>query len=372
MRALFVCEGAAWSGGARAFAAAARGLAARGWAVQYACTEAGPIHARVAHAGIEVVPLPARAAWFRASSRLRDVVRRGVDVVFVHGEKEAIDAATAVWRASRGAVVRRLAAGATLTVSQSTRAAIRMAPTVVLATTPEQTTLPAELSGLPTIVADVGIDVDRVLAAIEPEPAPPDDEAGVEHEPDVRRLVCVCDADSRSRAFVVLRAVAMLAPRHRELRLVLVGPGADDEEIRLHSAALGIHRFVRSAHTRDEDVAHRRTAHVGWVTAEGDDGAFGALDFMASSVPVLVDRGSIGARYVADAITGAHITPGDVPDTAATLATLLAREETRQAMGNAGRARVARTFGEAGMIDGFARAAAATQQRAATPRVAPR
>jgi len=340
--------------------------------VQYACAESGPIHARVADAGIEVVPLPARAAWFRASSRRRDVGRRGVDVVFVHDEKEAIDAATAVWRASRGSVVRRLAAGAAMTLSQSTRASIRMAPTVVLATTQEQTTLPAELSGLPTIVADVGIDVDRVLAAMEREPTPPDDEAGVEHEPDVRRLVCVCDADSRHHAFVVLRAVAMLAPRHPELRLLLVGPGVADAQLRMHAAALGIHRVVDYRVGDGEVTPGLDSADIGWVVADGDDGAFGALDFMAAAVPVFARRGSVAARYVADNITGRHLDPDDVPGTAAALAALLARADDRSAMGSAGRARVVRVYGETAMVDGFARAAAAAAANAERGRRAAR
>ncbi|AHG90121.1 glycosyl transferase group 1 [Gemmatirosa kalamazoonensis] len=364
MDAIFLHESERWSGGARAFLAAARGLTARGWRVAFACLADGVVQQRVAEAGLEVVPLPSRPSFFGEADRLRRaLLDREVDVVYVHGEQEQVAAANAVRRSRRGVVVRRVCAGESFVAGRPTRAALRTAPTTLLLTSTDQTKLPSDLGPVPTVVADLGVDVPA-----EPPTALPDAEAW----PGEKRLVCVCDRGNRARTAVVLRAVAMLAPRHRDLRLVLVGPGADDEELRLHAAALGIHRFVRSAHTRDEDVAHRRAAHVGWVTAAGDDGAFGALDFMASSVPVLVDRGSIGARYVADAITGAHITPGDVPDTAATLATLLARDETRQAMGNAGRARVARTFGEAGMIDGFARAAAATQQRAATPRVAPR
>jgi glycosyltransferase involved in cell wall biosynthesis len=259
-----------------------------------------------------------------------------------------------------------------MTISQSTRAAIRMAPTVVLATTPEQTTLPSELSGLPTVVADIGIDVDRVLAAIEPEPAPVDDDSGVERAPDLRRLVCVCDADSRSRAFVVLRAVAMLAPRHPELRLLLVGPGVVDAQLRMHAAALGIHRVVDYRVGDGEVTPGLASADLGWVVADGDDGAFGVLDFMAAAVPVFAQRGSVAARYIADNITGRHLEPGDVPGTAAALAALLARADDRSAMGSAGRARVVRAYGEAAMLDGFARAAAAAAANAERGRVAAR
>jgi glycosyltransferase involved in cell wall biosynthesis len=95
--------------------------------------------------------------------------------------------------------------------------------------------------------------------------------------------------------------------------------------------------------------------------AEGDDGAYGALDAMAAGVPVLAERGATAARYVADAITGLHLAPGDVPGTAAVLAQLLAGGDARRAMGQAGRARLARTYTETAMLDGFARAAAAAR-----------
>ena len=77
----------------------------------------------------------------------------------------------------------------------------------------------------------------------------------------------------------------------------------------------------------------------------------------------LAERGSTAARYVADAITGLHLAPGDVPGTAAVLAQLFAGDETRRAMGNAGRSRVARTYTEAAMLDGFERAALAARDR---------
>jgi glycosyltransferase involved in cell wall biosynthesis len=360
VEAIFFHEGERWSGAARAFVAAARGLAARGWRVALACPAGGTVQQRALQAGLEVVALAPHTSFFGESERLRRALAdRRVDVVYVHSEHEQLAAATAVWRAKRGVVVRRLCAGEGLVRGRSARAALRMAPTTLLVTSADQSKIPTDLGPLPTVVTDIGVEL--------PESAPdgpPDAEAWSGE----RRLVCVCDRGNRARTAVVLRAVAMLAPRHRELRLVLVGPGADDEEIRLHSAALGIHRFVRSAKTPAADRAHRLAAHVGWVTAEGDEGAFGALDLMAAGVPVLAERGGVAARYVADAITGVHVAPGDVPDTAATLATLLARDDDRAAMGNAGRARVARAFSEVGMIDGFARAATATAPRAATAR----
>ena len=63
---------------------------------------------------------------------------------------------------------------------------------------------------------------------------------------------------------------------------------------------------------------------------------------MAMGIPVLADRGTVAGRYIADGITGALLNPGDTPGTAAVVAGLLGNDERRRAMGNAGRARVAR------------------------------
>jgi glycosyltransferase involved in cell wall biosynthesis len=207
---------------------------------------------------------------------------------------------------------------------------------------------------LSAVVADVGIDAD-----LEPHAAPP----GIGSRPDERRIVCAYGAGARVRAGTVLRALAMLAPRHPELRVTFVGPGATDEALRMHAAALGVNRLVRHVEDDEDVAAHAVGAHLGWLVADGDDAAFGALDLMAARAPILVDRGTDGARYVADRITGAHLEPGDVPGTAATIAQLLARDDERQAMGAAGRARLVREHTETAMVDGFARAAEAARER---------
>lgn len=361
MRVLFVCEGTTWSGGARVFASAARGLASRGWETRVACIQSGAIHARLLRMGVDSVTLPAHGRWVRASGRLVDAMRRGVDAVFVHTDAEHVHAAVASRRAGRGAVVRRLGAGAGFTATGSVRLAMRLAHTVFLDSSPDQAALTADLDA-PSLAADLGVDVERVVSAAQAE-LPVDDVELTDGHVSERRLVCVCDPSSHARAFVVLRAVAMLAPRHPELRLVLVGPGVLDSQLRMHAAALGIHRVVECRVGDGEVTPSLADSALGWVVADGDDGALGALDFMAAGVPVFAERGSIAARYVADNITGRHLDAGDVPGTAAALAALLARHDDRVAMGNAGRARAQRAYGEAAMLDGFARAAAAAVER---------
>ncbi len=387
MRALFYHPGGRWGGEARAFVAAARGLAARGWHAQVATAPGSPTHARAERAGVPAAPLDDADSFVGAVGALARAVRaHAAEVVFAHGERGHAVAAGAAWRAGRGAVVRRVPAGAVLALgSPAARAALRTAPAGLLCTWPEQAEAAPPRVRPAAVVADVGVAPPAPGAA--PAAAAP------------RRLVCAYEPTAHLRAATVLRAAALLAPRHPDLRVVFAGPGAADEGLRMHAAALGIHHLLR-AHDPERDggalapAAARRYdggydggydgeydgghddgdhhggggvlagAAIAWVVAEGDDGAYGALDAMAAGVPVLAERGTTAARYVADAITGLHLAPGDVPGTAAVLAQLLAGDDQRRAMGNAGRARVARTYTEAAMLDGFARAAAATRDRA--------
>ncbi len=160
-----------------------------------------------------------------------------------------------------------------------------------------------------------------------------------------RLIVAMCDARTgRGLVANVLRTVALLAPRHPELRLALIGVGSDDEDIRIHAAALGITKVVTQLGERDDELAVLRAADVGWVIATGDTAAFASLDLMALRVPVLAERTALSHRYIADGITGILLPAADPPATAAAIASFLGHDAQRVAMGNAGRARVTREF----------------------------
>ena len=104
---------------------------------------------------------------------------------------------------------------------------------------------------------------------------------------------------------------------------------------------------------RDDHLTLMRDAELGWVVAEADTAAYGILDLMALGVPVIAAEGSVAEVYVANLISGALVPPEDAASTAATVVTLLASEEQRQAMGSAARVRVTREFPELAMIEGF-------------------
>ncbi len=162
----------------------------------------------------------------------------------------------------------------------------------------------------------------------------------------------------------MVRAAALLAQRHAGLRLRILGSVAADEELKLLAAALGIAKRVEwVGHTRDLGTALGGAA-AGWVIADGDDAALGALHLMAHGVAVLAERTSVAARYVNHGIQGTLMAALDPPLMAAETAILLSDRVRRIAMGAAGRARVEREFPYRDMLSAFEMALRATRDRA--------
>jgi glycosyltransferase involved in cell wall biosynthesis len=262
---------------------------------------------------------------------------RFTEVVFLHTEREQLVASSAMRLAARGAIVRRIPTGGSATRGRGARVAGRLASVRLLFSTEEERRRAgAESTGY---VAPLGVDVGRLDA----ERAASRSTLGV--EPGTKLMVCVTDRRARGRITTALRTVSLLAERHPGLRVALVGTGCDDDDVHMHAAALGVTSLVRFLGQRDDMAAVLAAAEVGWVAAEGDDGAFGCLDFMAAGVPVIAER-------------------ADPADTAAAVAKFLAEDNQREAMGRAGRNRVAREFTVDAMVDGFSAAANAAGDRA--------
>ena len=358
MRVLFYYSDRAWSGRARVFAAAARGLAERGYQVTYVCQPESAVEQRLSSAGYDIVPISGRPG-FSTGLRLRRVMHeRFVEVVFVHTPREHLASATALRLAERGAVIRRVGAGEDGTAGGG-RLAVKLAASGGLYTLLSDEPHPVRPIGvLPPVWGDLGVDV-QVHDATLPVPRTSLKAGGT-----TKLIVAVCDArTTRGQIATVLRTVALLAPRHPELRLALIGAGSDDEDVRIHAAALGVPKVLTQLGERDDELAVFRAADMGWVIANGDTAAFAFLDLMALRIPVLAETSPLAHRYVADGITGLLLPPANPPSTAATVATFLARDAQRVAMGNAGRARVTREFPESAMIDAFDRAALAARDR---------
>ena len=357
MRALFYYTANAWSGSARAFAAAARGLAARGEPVTVACCADTPAEQSFAREGIEVVTLPPGGSVAGDAWRLRNVLReKFVEVVFLHTEREQLVASSAMRMAERGAIIRRIPAGSIAMRGRGSKLAGRFASSRLLFATEEDRARTPGASG--EFVAPLGVDVAKVDGIR----ATARTSLGIDM--DTQLIVCVTGGAARARSATALRTLALLAERHPNMRFALVGQGADQEDVHMHAAALGVSPLVHFLGERDDLPIVLAAADVGWVAADGDDAGFACLDFMAARVPIVSERSSLVSHYVPDGIAGVLLPPADPSDTAAAVASFLAHGDQRDAMGRAGRTRAQRDFAETAMVDGFAAAAEAAGDRA--------
>ena len=349
-RVLFLVSQGTWSASARAFVLAARGLAARGYEAMLACKSECPVQVRAAASEIEVVSLEPKASKAGDTWQLRRTVQdRSLDAVFVHTDEEHLVASSAVRLGRGGArIVRRIPPFAVVEAGARARLASRLAPSAILYSTGADRDA-ATQQRLPAIVAPLGVDpadIERVAPVSKVSLGAPNN---------ARLIVCVNDGGDSQRALVALRSIALLAPRHPELHLAIVG-AAQQDELRMQGAALGINTKVSYLGAREDELAVIRTADIGWIASTGDAAAFAALDFMACGTPIVAERTALTEHYVADGIAGILLAQSDPTTTAGGVASFLARDQIRTAMGNAGRTRLQREFPYEAMIAGFEQA----------------
>jgi glycosyltransferase involved in cell wall biosynthesis len=363
MRVLFFVGERSWTGRARALVAAAGGLAARGHQTTVVCSGGSVVERRAAEMGLEVLAFNPDTSGAGDAWTLRKVLReRFVEVVVVHGDRDHLVVASAMRLAERGAVLRRVPCFERVLLQRQGRFALKLAATGLLFSTDREMEAAAKRIDLPSLpipatVAPLGIDVgryDAVRSVTRTSLGVPD--GGL-------LVVCSYEPGGRLRLGTAMRTLALLVAHHPELHVAVVGPGSRDEDLRMHTAALGVGGYVSFLGERADHLELFRAADAGWVVAGGDDAAFAFLDLMAMGIPVVSERGELPQHYVADGITGILLSPGAPSSMASAVAGFLALRERRTAMGSAGRTRVQREFSHAAMTDGFEQAVVAAGDR---------
>ncbi len=373
MHVLFLHSAREWSGTARLFARAGRGISERGAKVTFLVAPDSNVHLAVSprrdpgqarHTPIpepfEIIPFSTEGLFFSAARRLKSIFRRwDADAVFVTTDREHLIAATACWMASNGSIVRWTPAGKKLELTLSGRWAARLARTAYLfASETDRRAADVPKNAIDSTVAEIGVDVSTYPANGAKAPAGEQESTSDQKQPEpLKYIVCVYDPTSRGRAATAIRTMSMLSPRHPNLRLMIVGPGSDDEDLRMQAAALRVLHLVSFLGERDDVISLMKDAHLGWVVADADTAAYGILDLMALGIPTVASDDGVAQRYIANGISGALYPPDDSASTAATVAGMLTSEDARETMGKAARTRVAREFPETEMIEGFDRAA---------------
>ncbi len=147
---------------------------------------------------------------------------------------------------------------------------------------------------------------------------------------------------------VLVQAFAMVAARHREARLVVVGDGTELQPLQRLAVDSGIGDRVefcgRLPHP--ESVKLVRSAWVSCVPSLWEE-PFGmiAAESQVHGVAVIASRTGGLAEIVADEVTGYLVPPGDPAAIAGRLDTLLGDRAAAQAIGHRGHERARELFG---------------------------
>jgi glycosyltransferase involved in cell wall biosynthesis len=359
MRVLLYLGDKQWSGCARAMLASARGLVARGHQITIACCADSRMNALAQNAGLDVVAINSASTAAGGVWDLRKVLHeRFVEVVVVTTERDQLIVSSAMRLAERGAVLRRVPSFDPFELQRGGKLALKIATAGLIVTTDrELKTINHAGWSIPASVVPIGVDVsgyDDVQAA---------PRSAIGAPPHGLLIGCSYNVAGRNRIATVFRTLSLLAPRHPNMHVVVVGPGSLDEELRMHAAAVGVGPVFTFLGEREDELNVLRAADVGWVAAESDSAAYGCLDFMGLHMAVIAERSLLTQHYVADGISGLLLSPGDPSYTASEVAEFLATAEKYTTMGNAGRTRVQRDFTETAMIDAFERAVEAAGDR---------
>ena len=162
--------------------------------------------------------------------------------------------------------------------------------------------------------------------------------------PDDLVLGCVARFDPVKGLEILLETMRALVPRYPELKLVLVGDGAEAARLRRLSGVMGLNRWVLFTGAV-EDAPRMFPAWNVYVSSSRKEGLpLALLEAMACSLPVVATRipGHLDAVVAGE--TGFLASPDDPADLAVKAARLLDDPALRRAMGRAGRARVEERF----------------------------
>ena len=140
---------------------------------------------------------------------------------------------------------------------------------------------------------------------------------------------------------VLLKAFAAVVQRCTNARLLVVGDGLIDLQLRRLARALGISDAVTFTPWQQPDSLIPLYQRAAMVVMPSVYEPFGlvALEAMACGRPVVVSRTGGLAETVEDEVSGVHVRPGDHLDLARQLARLIRDVSRRHAMGAAARKR---------------------------------
>ncbi|HVL83964.1 MAG TPA: glycosyltransferase [Pseudonocardia sp.] len=143
---------------------------------------------------------------------------------------------------------------------------------------------------------------------------------------------------------VLLEALAGLAPMRPRLRLVCIGGGEREQELRMRAAELGVAGRVRWLGLRRDVPRLLPGLDVGALSSRFECAPLSLVELMAAAVPVVSTDVGCVRDLVGDGLDGFVVPPGDPAALEAALAKLVDDPDLRASMGATARERVARRF----------------------------
>jgi len=359
VRALFHLSDDDWTAAARVALLRALALQERGHRAGIVCCSGSAVERRAVAAGIDTILVDGGSSVISGTRDLRRLlIDNEVDLSFVNDERDQLVVSSAARFAQRGAVIRSVPAFQEIRIGRSGALALKLTPSMLLVSTA------ADAAGAPT--RGWRLPPAIVPHATEPFTGSPATRADLSVPDGGVLIVCPYEPGGRARLATLFRALRHVAPRHPGVRAVVIGPGANDEELRMHASALGVSRLVRLMAPVDDPLPVLAAADVGWVVAGGDAGVLDALAFMTRGIPVIAERSPVTQQCVVDTVTGLLLAPAEPAYHASAVAGLLASAELRAAMGRAGKQRAQREFPWDNMVDALEKAATSAAELSGT------
>lgn len=145
---------------------------------------------------------------------------------------------------------------------------------------------------------------------------------------------------------LLVEALARLQSTHPDAHLTIIGDGPDRNALEAKIAHMGLAGMVDFVGYADEAgvAAHLARADLFVLPSFAEGVPVVLMEAMAARLPVIASRVAGVPELVIDGESGFLVPPGDVETLTARIELLLADPDRRQAMGEAGRAKVIREY----------------------------
>ena len=141
-----------------------------------------------------------------------------------------------------------------------------------------------------------------------------------------------------------LDAAVRVAEQFPDVRFLIVGDGANRNELERHACRLGLHRRIIFTGFRTDVPELLPEAAISVLPSLSEGLSNSLLESMASGVPVIAGRVGGNPEIVEHSVSGLLVPPRDPSALAEAMCTLLQDRDLATRLGDAGRRRVAEVF----------------------------